>query len=257
VGLPGPDQGRGGKYLVLPPDYAGKPPSGFLTYRSRTYGVFVFWRGFFKDPKQLAGPVKVMEETRIYPLGKSSSAKKMVFPNGSGAAINMLPPRDSSAYEMLKRFVDAEYVDPHDMDMRGMLMAIGIVKGEPFKPDDHARSILERAAKRASEIGRWVSVEEVGRRDGGMYYADRHYVNGFPPIPGTPTFDAATYTDVELRSGFFTSAYATSPGMAISMPDVGAKYPCTFKDSSGAYLFGIARIACTCRQGSRPRSSGP
>jgi len=40
-----------GKYLVLPPDYKGDVPPGYFTYRSRTYGVFVFWRGFFKDPK--------------------------------------------------------------------------------------------------------------------------------------------------------------------------------------------------------------
>ena len=50
VGLPGPDKGKGGKYLLLPPDFKGKAPPGYLTFRSRTYGVFVFWRGFFKDP---------------------------------------------------------------------------------------------------------------------------------------------------------------------------------------------------------------
>ena len=65
VGLPGPDHGNGGKYLILPPDYKGTVPSGYFTYRSGTYGVFVFWRGFFKDPKELSGPVKVMEQTSI------------------------------------------------------------------------------------------------------------------------------------------------------------------------------------------------
>ena len=28
VGLPGPDHGKGGKYLLLPPDFKGKPPGG-------------------------------------------------------------------------------------------------------------------------------------------------------------------------------------------------------------------------------------
>ncbi len=46
VGLAGPDQGKGGKYLVLPPDYTGDVPPGYFTFRSGTYGVFVFWRGF-------------------------------------------------------------------------------------------------------------------------------------------------------------------------------------------------------------------
>jgi len=83
VGLPGPDHGKGGRYLVLPPDYKGPIPSGYFTYRSGTYGVFVFWRGFFKDPKQLTEPVKVMEQTRIYPLGKEASGRPMQFPDAS------------------------------------------------------------------------------------------------------------------------------------------------------------------------------
>jgi hypothetical protein len=42
VGLPGPDKGHGGKYLILPPDYSGEPPPGYFTYPdSRTYG-FLF-----------------------------------------------------------------------------------------------------------------------------------------------------------------------------------------------------------------------
>src|SRR5271168_4713494 len=94
VGLPGPDRGKGGKYLILPPDYQGPVPSGYFTYRSGTYGVFVFWRGFFKDPKELSEPVKVMEQTRIYPLGQEATAKAMVFPDASAKAANMLYPQD-------------------------------------------------------------------------------------------------------------------------------------------------------------------
>ena len=86
VGLPGPDRGKGGKYLLLPPDFEGPIPDGYFTFRSRTYGVFVFWRGFFKDPKQLEEPVRVMEQTRIYPLGKKESARPMQLPGCFGCA---------------------------------------------------------------------------------------------------------------------------------------------------------------------------
>src|SRR5215472_10523524 len=115
VGLPGPDGGKGGKYLLLPPDYAGTPPAGYFAYRSRTYGVFVFWRGFFQDPKQLSEPVRVMEQTRIYPLGKEASAKPMQFPNASATPANMLFPSDGSAFDMLDRFIQHEHFDPADM----------------------------------------------------------------------------------------------------------------------------------------------
>ena len=36
---------------------------------------------------------------------------------------------------MLTRFIEHEYADPADMEMRGMLAALGIEKGKPFKPD--------------------------------------------------------------------------------------------------------------------------
>src|SRR5271154_5813896 len=150
VGLPGPDKGKGGKYLILPPEYTGEVPPGYLTYRSNTYGVFVFWRGFFKDPKQLAEPVKVMEQTRIYPLGKKETAKPMQFPDASAEPTNMLYPQDGTAFDMLSRFIEHEYVDPADMYMRGMAAEIGIVKGKPFAPDASARALLDKAARAAA-----------------------------------------------------------------------------------------------------------
>jgi hypothetical protein len=243
VGLPGPDKGNGGKYLVLPPDYNGDVPGGHFAFRSRTYGVFVFWRGFFQDPKQLGGPVKIMEQTRIYPLGKAATAKAMQFPDGSGVAVNMLYPTDGTAFDMLKRFIDSEFVDAADLDMRGMLAAIGIVKGQPFAPDGHQRELLDKAARTAVAMGKCIVTEYTGNQPGGLWWKDRQYVNGFPSTL-TPEFtsptDSSTYRNVFLRSGFFTAAYSASPGMAINMVGIGAKYLATFKDATGAFLSGDA-----------------
>lgn len=235
VGLPGPDKGKGAKYLVLPPDYTGDTPPGYLTYRSRTYGVFVFWRGFFKDPKQLGEPVRVMEQTRIYPLGKQASAKAMEFPNASKTPANMLYPTDASAFDMLSRFIDHEYVDPHDMEMRGMLAALGIVQGQPFKPDAQTRDLLDKAAKTASKIGHAVSYMPQTIGPNGIWYPDRKWLNVFP---GNATFTASTFNYIDPRTGFFTNAYSASPGMAVNMENVGAKYPATFVDADGAFLSG-------------------
>jgi hypothetical protein len=238
VGLPGPDQGKGGQYLILPPDYDDSVPSSYYAYRSRTYDVFVFWRGFFKDPTALDAPVRVMEQTRIYPLASGTEARAMEFPNASGVAIDMLPPRDDRAFDVLKRFIDHEYVDCVDLDMRGVLASIGIAKDRPFEPDDRTREILAQAATRASEIARLQGVELMAEREGGKYYADRQWVNAFPPFPGNPEFTAPTYTDVDQRAGFFALAYSTSPAMALNTPNVGAKYPVAYKDSNGEFLRG-------------------
>ena len=230
VGLPGPDQGKGGKYLVLPPDYKGTPPSGYFTLRSRTYGVFVFWRGFFQDPKQLTEPVRVIEQTRIYPLGKEAGAKPMQFPNASATPANMLYPQDGSAFDMLARFIENEYVDPRDFEMRGVLAALGIEKGKSFAPDAKMRTLLDLGAKTATRMGHTIIYNGV------KYYPDRQWLNGFPG--GRPDFIGDTANQIDFRSAFFTYAYSTSPGMAVEMENVGAKYPNAFRDSNGDFLFG-------------------
>jgi hypothetical protein len=48
VGLPGPDGGKGGKFLLLPPDYKGEVPEGYFVYRSATNNVFIAVRGSMK-----------------------------------------------------------------------------------------------------------------------------------------------------------------------------------------------------------------
>src|SRR5262245_60514594 len=53
VGLPGPDAGKGGRFLLLPPGYKGNVPKGHYVYRSQTYNVFIFLRSFYDDPKNL------------------------------------------------------------------------------------------------------------------------------------------------------------------------------------------------------------
>ena len=235
VGLPGPDKGQGGKYLLLPPDYTGTPPSGYYTYRSRTYGVFVFWRGFFQDPEELAEPVRVMEQTRIYPLGKEAEAKPMQFPNASGVPANMLYPADGTAFDMVNRFIQHEYADPQDLEMRGQLAALGIIKGQPFNPDENLRTLLDKAAKTAFRIGHAVLYTPSAIVPNALWYSDRHWLNVFP---GNATFTAETFNYIDPRTGFFSVAYSTSPGMAANMVNVGAKYPVTFVDENGNFLEG-------------------
>ncbi len=48
-GAAGPDKGKGGKYLLVPPDYKGEIPDGYFVKRSRTYGNFRGGRGFMKN----------------------------------------------------------------------------------------------------------------------------------------------------------------------------------------------------------------
>jgi hypothetical protein len=211
---------------VLPPDYSGKPPAGYLTFRSRTNNVFVFWRGFFKDPKQLDEPVRVMEQTLIYPLGKKDSARPMEFPDASGVPINMLYPHDFSAFEMLDRYLQHEYVDPADLEFRGMAKALGIEKGKPFRPDAKTKTILEQAAQTGWRMG------QVETKNLPSYYPDRQWLRPLP-TDSVHEFTYETYNDIAWRTAMFTLGYSNSPAMFLNQANIGAKYPITLLDADG------------------------
>lgn len=83
-------------------------PKGYYVYRSGTYNVFIFLRGFFEDPKNLMPAVAHLERTKIYPLNSEVNAKPMKFPDASGIPVNMLPISNGSAFEQLKPLVDRE-----------------------------------------------------------------------------------------------------------------------------------------------------
>src|SRR5262245_40049170 len=148
VGLPGPDGGAGGKFLILPPGYAGDVPSGYYVYRSGTNNVFIFLRSFYNDLDNISPAVDVLKQSVLYPLGKKDSAEKMKFVDASGSPHEMLPRSDATAFQQLKYLVDTEgsyLAEPDWMGMprgvfepleRWQLQAIGIEKGRPFSPDD-------------------------------------------------------------------------------------------------------------------------
>src|SRR2546423_9802457 len=80
----------------------------------------------------------------------------------------------------------------------------------------------------------------------GLWYKDRRWANMFP---GNPTFTASTFNYIDLRTSFFTFGYSTSPGMAVNMENVGAKYPVTFVDADGDFLRGDKAYRLTLPKG--------
>ena len=85
IGPLGPDKGKGGKYLFLPPGYTGDVPEGYFVVKSPTYSVCYFLRGFKVDGKTDQA-VALMKQIKVYPLAKAADPPKMEFLNGSGQA---------------------------------------------------------------------------------------------------------------------------------------------------------------------------
>ncbi|MFO1023109.1 MAG: DUF1254 domain-containing protein [Planctomycetales bacterium] len=247
VGFFGPDQGKGGKFLLLPPGYKGEVPKGHFVCRSGTNNVFVFLRAFYADASNLQPPVDLIDKSKIYPL--KGDAKRMQFPDASGVPANMLPISDVTAFEQLKKLVDAEGPHLGDPDWMGMLAGLGIVKGEPFKPDERTRGILDRAAKSAYKMSRVIAFDEVVSGRSLRMYPDRRWINPMADATAdNPSgkldlnwrrIDRGGALDVNCRPWFFSNYYAVSPGMLSQIPGKGAFYVMAFTDSDGVPLTGV------------------
>jgi len=241
VGFFGPDKGKGGKFLLLPPGYSGPIPSDTFVYRSATNNIFLFWRAFYKDASDLGPPDKLIAETKVYPLGKEDSAKPMEFPDASAKPANMIWPQDASAFEVLKRFIDSEPVNAvPDADWRGMLAALGIVKGKPFNPNPHTREILDKAAKTAWKMSKVIAYEDTQTWAGAHVFPDRQWLDPNLDMALDLTWmrTADNYRDLDARIAFFTCYYSISPGMISRVPGLGARYMVAFKDADGDPLLG-------------------
>ncbi len=248
VGLPGPDAGKGGKFLILPPGYDGAVPDGYYVYRSGTNNVFIFLRSFYQDPANLSPAVELMEQAKIYPLNLPEAERKpMQFPNASGVPANMLPRTDAVAFDQLKWLLDREGRNLAGPDGLGILAGVGLIEGQPFEPDADARAILDAAATTAYKMTRVIGMSEELNGHSFLVWPDRHWLNpannAAEPGPEKSTDlswlnTAHGFTDIERRAWFFTDYYSISPGMVSQSPGKGAAYEIAFVDADGDPLSG-------------------
>jgi hypothetical protein len=247
VGLPGPDGGKGGKFLILPPGYSGDVPSGYYVYRSGTNNVFIFLRSFYTDLTNISPAVEVLKQSVLYPLEKKDSAAKMKFENASASAHEMLPRTDIAAFEELKYLVDTEGSNLADPDWLGMLAGLGIIKDKPFAPDARTKKILSDAAMTAYKTSRVLGLQGSSSNVDFRVYKDRQWVNPINNMGSrwpdslvdlSFTSRANNFRALDARTWFFTDYYSISPGMVSMTPGKGAFYMIAFNDSDGKPLIG-------------------
>ena len=152
IGPLGPDKGKGGKYLFLPPGYKGEVPEGYFVVKSPTYSVSFGVRGFKVDGKTDQA-VALMKQIKVYPLAKAADPPKMEFLNGSGKPIDTIHSDTITFFEMLAQLVDEEPAEVFTPLERFHMQAIGIEKGKPFNPDPKTKALLSEAARVGSRDG--------------------------------------------------------------------------------------------------------
>jgi hypothetical protein len=143
VGPAGEDQGRGGKYLLLPPDFKGDPPAGYIVVRSQTYNGYALFRVIPKtsSDEHVAGAISLLKQLRLYPLSKAGAPPEQRFIDMAGRMFDGIARMDESFYTSLAKMVNEEPVLAQDRAMMGMLRELGLEKGKSFSPDAAAQAV--------------------------------------------------------------------------------------------------------------------
>jgi hypothetical protein len=151
VGPGGVDKGKGGKYLILPPDYKNKIPAGYIPMQSDTYQGYALLRSVLKSGGDagIANAVAYSKRIKVYPLSQAAHPPTTVFVDASGVLFDSAIPYDLRFFESLNQMVQAEPWLERDKAMIDQLKTIGIERGKPFNPDAKTQQILNEAIREA------------------------------------------------------------------------------------------------------------
>jgi hypothetical protein len=235
VGLIGPDKGKGGKYLFVPPGYTGQLPSeGYFVAKSPTYSNLIFYRAFVQNGNIAAATQGVKANARIYPLSAAANPPPATFVNTSGMQFNTIHANDFHFYEEINSVIQHEPADAFDPEIVGLFAAIGIKKDKPFAPDARMKAILIDAVAVANATAR--AILFAPRDERVKLYSDRQWGTGF--VGGSYEFLNNGERMLDARTLFHYYATGITPAMAFSKPGTGSAYAYAARDSMGRYLDG-------------------
>ena len=227
MGVAGPDKGKGGKFLVLPPGYKGDVPDGYFVVPSKTKRVWFFTRGYLTKGIKAASD-NIRNNLKIYPLNTASNPPQMEFINVSGKKMNTVLPNDVSFFEKLHTLIQGEPEDYLGPEAKGMMAAIGIEKGKPFNPDARMKKILADAAAIGNAAARTISY--FPRDPGNMTYGeDSAWVMAYADKDTTFSRHGAYRLDPRIL--FHFGYICVSPAMAVTVAGKGSDYAMAMLDS--------------------------
>ena len=253
-GLAGPDKGKGGKYVILPPGYEGDVPAGHHVAQSETYGNWLLIRGFLEDGDAGPGLQNIKDNFKLYPLGKTASASKVKYHDISMKYLNTIHASDVSYFDEINKVVQEEPSESQSPEILGLLASIGIEKGKPFAPDARMQKILKEAADVGSAAARVVLYRN--RDAEAKVYENSGWEH--PWIGGSHTFTRNGARLLDARTRFHMYATGITPAMVTPKVGSGTQYIAGMRDSRRSARSMVQRpTRCTCRQTCRPTSSGP
>ena len=237
MGAPGPDRGKGGKYLIVPEGYQGDLPEGYFTSTSPSSVNWLILRGMLQDGKPDAASKNFREKLKVYPLSQKDNPPRMEFIEGSKIPFNTIHANNDKFFEEINNVIQREPVDFIDPELRGLLASIGIQKDKPFAPDARMQQILSEAVAVGNATARSLSFKP--RSETVYLYDDSTWYTAFDGGDYRWLIeDGKGGRNLDARTFFFYVATVNTPAMVKEMIGVGSQYALNALDQEDAYLDG-------------------
>ena len=232
MGQTGPDQGKGGKYLVLPP--GSKAPADAKDYYlapSQTMNVLVGFRVLDPDP---AKGKALVEQFRMYPYAERGKPHQARLLSPQGKRWSGTQPRGMEYWERLHDIIQREPVNERDRFYMAMLASLGIEKDKPFNPSEAQRKALQQGI----EVGELIAKANTfaKRFAKARYWPDRQWDTVLNI--DDPSQRVANYDQLWERSAWFYEAVTNTKGMVSHSPGLGQTYLGAYTDDQGQWLDG-------------------
>jgi hypothetical protein len=227
LGVTGPDQGKGGKYIFVGPGQEAPAAKGAFVLQSPTFGVVLFYRTL--DPDQAKGEA-LARLIRVYPWAARDNppATRFLKPDPNTFANFTTMPRGMKFWEQLAAVLQREPLADRDRFFMAMLMPLGIEKGKPFQPDARQKKILTEGAFVGEAMAKALTFDP--RFPNVRYRPDANWQYG---VLLDPMQDLPTYSQLDQRAGYFYFALCVTKGMLSQTVGVGQAYLGSFRDKEG------------------------
>ncbi len=236
----GPDESKGGKYVVVSEDYDGELPKGHFPVRA-TYSdqLFLAIRSFPGGEGSVEAAVDLGKTLKWYYLSEAKNAPKNIVVLIGDRAFSQEWPRDERAFEWLAEVFNMDKVPASGLAHMGNMRRLGIRKGKPFAPDARAKGILKRAAKTAEAM---ILSMAFRNRQGVEIYDNRQYeavfFNHNNDFMGRSKDGQLIYEEVEGRVGTWHMLNGNFKTVVPAKPGTGGMAMMTFQDKDGELLIG-------------------
>ena len=230
LGVVGPDQGKGGKYLILPPGYEKVSPEGYYVVQAPGRLVLAGVR-LLGDDKEKAIR-ELIPGLKTYKWSPSGTGEVMPVRHAGDQKWSQMPPRGMAYWESLNKVVQGEPVMDRDRLILAQLRFLGIEKGKPFQPDARQKKILKDAALVGEAMAK---ANTSDKRVEPPFWPNSQWKHALvvsvdQRLPG--------FDQLDERAAWFYEAVVVSKGMLTQTPGVGQRYLASYKDNQGKWLDG-------------------